>query len=104
MFKKKDRTVDLYTKVGALMRIQKWIADQIIIEGSKILPANETDRCMRELEKFSMHFSDFMEEQMFKDYPELSNAYLSVFYNGIECSNELNELVNSEAKRFEGVK
>ena len=104
MFKKDERTVELYTRVGALMRIQKWIAGQIIIEGSKIMPSNESDRCIREINKFDAHFSDFMEEQMFKDHPRLSNAYLNAFYNGIECEEELKALVEAEVKRFEGVK
>ena len=104
MVNKKARSLELYMKVGALMRLKKEIENLIVIEGSKILPADESHRFIKQFNTVDAHLCDVMEEQMFSDYPELSNEYLNVFYNGIECTKEFDELINLEAKRFEGVK
>ena len=43
MLNKKERNLDRYKKVGAMMRLFKTLGSDITVEASKVLPAKETD-------------------------------------------------------------
>ena len=104
MFRQKDRTLDMYIKLGALMRMHKWLTGKLIVEGSKVLPKTEVDKYWNRLEQFDVHYSSLMEDKMFADYPELSNAFIHVFYGGFpnEHDDEAERLVSKEARDLLG--
>ena len=100
MIRAKDRTIDVYKRVGAEMRLLKSILSKVTVDVSKVLTATETDKIINELDKICLIFSK-AEENMFKDYPKLSNEYTDVFYGALNCAprNEVDAEIIETAKR-----
>lgn len=100
MIRAKDRTIDVYKRVGAEMRLLKSILSKVTVDVSKVLTATETDKIINELDKICLICSK-AEENMFKDYPKLSNEYTDVFYGALnyEPRNEVDAEIIETAKR-----
>jgi len=82
MLKKSERTLDLYMRAGAEMRLFKEARARLVVDVSKVLSASDQDVLMRALDKVDKICSR-TEENMFSDYPSLSNQYIDVFYGSI---------------------
>ena len=79
MMKKSERTIELYKKVGAEMKLFRALAGLLAIDISHVLLASDSDKFMRTLQRIDEARSR-AEDNMFHDHPELSNDYLAVFY------------------------
>lgn len=78
MLNRKGRTMDLYMKAGAEMRLYRTLGGRLLMDISKVLSAPDQDRLMRALRRIDQ-IAFAAEDNMFRDYPELSNDYLDVF-------------------------
>lgn len=100
MIRAKDRTIDVYKRVGAEMRLLKSILSKVTVDVSNVMTATETDKLIKELDRICLICSK-AEENMFKDYPDLSNEYTDVFYGALnyEPRNEVDAEIIETAKR-----
>lgn len=100
MIRAKDRTIDVYKRVGAEMRLLKSILSKVTVDVSNVMTATETDKLIKELDRICLICSK-AEENMFKDYPDLSNEYTDVFYGALnyEPRNEVDAGIIETAKR-----
>ena len=80
---KSERTIDVYKKCGAEMRLLKTLAMRTLIDTSAILGAVERDRFSRCLDDLSLICCK-AEERMFRDHPELPDEYIDIFYGTTE--------------------
>lgn len=90
MMVKKNRTIELYRRAGAGMRLLKCVAGQVLMDVSGVLSSPDQDRMMRAIGVIDQICSR-AEDNMFHDFPELSNDYLAAFYGDIsdEPRNEV---------------
>lgn len=100
MIRAKERTIDVYKRAGAEMRLLKSVLSKVTVDVSKVLPATETDKLIKEIDRICLICSR-AEENMFKDYPNLSNEYTDVFYGALnfEPRNEVDAEIIETAKR-----
>lgn len=82
MIKRSDRTLDLYKTIGAEARLVKHFLTDFVVDASKIQYAKSSDRLSATMDVIERLISD-MEDQMFRDYPELGHDYINIFYGGI---------------------
>ncbi len=75
----KNRTLDDYKKAGAWMRLLKAVLAETYMECSKVLKAKDTDSLESAIRRVDAVCSK-AEDNMFGDFPELSNQYIDVFY------------------------
>lgn len=103
MLQKKYRTIDEYKNAGAEMRIFNEISAKLVMDMSRVLSASDSDILLRALRRIDRVRSR-AEDNMFRDYPELSNEYLSIFYGSLggEPQNAIDEEVNDIARRIAG--
>lgn len=83
MVSKKERTMERYMKAGAHMRLFKNLGAKMITDISLVLSAADQDKLMRAMDKVNEVCSR-AEDNMFHDYPQLSNEYIDVFYGNVE--------------------
>lgn len=82
MKKRKDRTLEAYMKAGAEMRLYKALGTKLAVDISLLIPAADTDKLLRAMRKIDEVCSN-AEDSMFKDYPQIPNEYLDVFYGNM---------------------
>ena len=82
MIAKNDRNIDAYKNAGAYMRLLKTAGTKALIEISKVLYAKDTDRLIKALNTID-EICSRAEDNMFRDYPDLSNEYIDVFYGDV---------------------
>ena len=70
-------------KVGAKMRLFKTLGTKMTVEISRVLSASDTKKLMRALDKVD-EICSRVEDNMFRDHPDLSDDYLDVFYGSTE--------------------
>lgn len=78
MDRKKRRTMDVYKKVGAEMRLAKTMVSKLWVDSSAVLRKPDSDRLLRAL-NIIKEVSDQAENNMFSDYPDLPRDYTRVF-------------------------
>lgn len=82
MLNSKKRTIEMYKEVGAEMRLLKALFTRLYVDSSKVLSSvdqNSLWKAKHIIEKICSK----AEDNMLKDYPEVSNDYLSVFYGNL---------------------
>ena len=79
MINKKERTIELYKRIGAEMRLFRTLGGNLAIHMSQVLLSTDTDKFMRVLQMID-EVRSRAEDNMFHDHPEISNEYLDVFY------------------------
>lgn len=86
-------------KAGAEMRLLKSLSARLITDTGSILLKTQQDKLMRAMDKVRQLCS-LAEEHMFKDYPDLSNHYIDVFYGDVsdEPRNEVDKKIIEMAK------
>lgn len=99
MRSKQARTIERYMKAGAEMRLFKSLGARLITDLGSILLTTDQDKLIRAFRKIQEVCSN-AEDNMFKDYPNLSNDYIDVFYGdvGNEPRNEVDKQIISKAK------
>lgn len=85
MLAKKNRTIDEYKQAGAEMRLFKNLGVKLAVDISKVLSAQDQDMLCRALHRIDEVCSR-AEDNMFRDFPELSNDYIDVFYGNVNNS------------------
>ncbi len=83
MIHKKERTTELYKKVGAEMRLFWTLGGMLAIHMAQVLSAPDREKFMRVLQRID-EVRSRTEENMFHDHPEVSNEYLGVFYGDLK--------------------
>lgn len=83
MVSKKERTMERYLKAGAEMRLFKNLGAKMITDISYVLSAADQDKLMRAMNRIDEVCSN-AEDNMFCDYPNISNEYTDVFYGNVE--------------------
>lgn len=84
MVRKKERTMERYMKAGAEMRLFKNLGAKMRTAIGYVLSAADQDKLMRAVNRIDEVCSK-AEDNMFCDYPNISNEYTDVFYgNNVE--------------------
>ena len=78
----KKRTLEDYKVAGAWMRLLKSVFSETYMACSKVMYAKETDKFRVAEDRISALCSQ-AEDNMFDDFPTLSNEYLDIFYGHI---------------------
>ena len=99
MLNKKERTLEMYKKVGAMMRLYKTLGVSLAVELSKVLPAKEADKMIGILQKVDIVCCR-AEECMFSGYPQLGHEYFDVFFGDTKgkARNEVDAEIIARAK------
>lgn len=87
---KTGRTMELYKKAGAEMRLFKTLGANLAVDIAPLLKAEDRDRLDRIFEILSV-VCDKVDASMFADYPELDHKYNKVFY-GTTCQEPRDDL------------
>lgn len=95
MVNKNERTVEKYLLAGAWMRLAKFVEAMAFDHISGLIPSAMQAANIRKVEKGNSQLSSDAENQMFTDFPLLSNDYLNVFYGSID-THRYNSQVDKE--------
>lgn len=83
MLKKTERTIEKYKKAGAMMRLYKTLGSKLMVEISGVLSAADQDKMMRAMRRID-EVSSNAEDNMFRDFPQLSDRCIDVFYGATD--------------------
>ena len=99
--KKQKKTLDEYKDMGAKFRVFKTMACQLSVDVSKFLSASQWRKLQKAVDTIAA-FASPIEDKMFRDYPELTDEYVDVFYGATdnETRNEVDADVVDRAKKF----
>ena len=78
----RNRTMEQYKLAGAEMRLLKSLMGKTIVDASCVLTAADQDKLMRALDCID-EVCSHAEDNMFHDYPTLSNDHIDVFYGDV---------------------
>lgn len=79
MLKRADRTMERYTRAGAMMRLYKTVTAKMVTAVSMVVSASDQDKMIRAMGKIDEVCSN-AEDNMFRDHRDLSSDYIDVFY------------------------
>lgn len=101
MLKKRERTIEMYKTVGAEMKLFQAVTRKLTISLSRVVAASDREKFMQALQRIN-EVRSRVEDNMFHDYPELSNDYLAVFYGKTsgKSMNVVDEEVMARAKEI----
>ena len=99
--KKNKKTLEQYKDIGAKFRVFKTMACQLSVGASQFLQASQWAKLQKAVDTIGA-FASPIEDRMFRDYPELSDEYIDVFYGATdnETRNEVDADVVDRAKKF----
>ena len=99
--KKQKKTLNEYKDMGAKFRVFKTMACQLSVDVSKFLSASQWRKLQKAVDTIAA-FASPIEDKMFRDYPELTDEYVDVFYGATdnETRNEVDADVVDRAKKF----
>jgi len=99
MLKKNERTLDEYKKAGARMRLYKTLASKLYVAISHVVSAKDQDKLDRAIRRIDEVCSN-AEDNMFRDFPDLGNEYIDVFYGATNSAlrNSVDEEIIALAK------
>lgn len=99
MIKKSERTLEMYKRAGAEMRLLKALEGRIWTGFGNLVSAQDQDKLLRAFRAIDAVCSN-AEDNMFRDYPELGSEYTDVFYGATsaEPRNSLDEEILAKAK------
>ena len=101
--KKNKKTLEQYKDMGAKFRVFKTMACQLSVEASQFLQASQWAKLQKAVDPIGA-FASPLATKMFRDYPELTDQYIDVFYGATdnETRNEVDADVVVRAKKFCG--
>lgn len=99
MLNKKERTLELYKRSGAEIRLLKATFGKLIHDVSCVLYAKDVDKLFKILDEIKIIGSK-AEDNMFRDFPEISSKYLDVFYGDLDDvpRNKVDEEIIQKAR------
>ena len=99
--KKQKKTLEQYKDMGAKFRVFKTMACQLSVEASQFLTTAQWQKLQKAVDTIGAYASP-IEDKMFRDYPELTDEYVDVFYGATdnETRNEVDTDVVDRAKKF----
>lgn len=77
--KKNKITLEQQKDMGAKFRVFKTMACQLSVEASQFLQASQWAKLKKAVDTIGA-FASPIEDKMFRDYPELTDEYVDVFY------------------------
>lgn len=77
--RKTERTMERYMKSGAMMRLYKTLGAHLLAEISAVVSAADQEKMMRAMKRIDEVCSN-AEDNMFRDFPQLPDQYIDVFY------------------------
>ena len=83
MLNKDERTIAVYMKAGALMRLYKTIGAKLFDAIGTVISAADRKKLLCALHGIDAVCSN-AENNMFRDHPDLSRQYTDVFYGSTE--------------------
>ena len=83
MLNKDERTIAVYMKAGALMRLYKTIGAKLFDAIGTVISAADRKKLLCALHGIDAVCSN-VENNMFRDHPDLSRQYTDVFYGSPE--------------------
>ena len=101
MKNKKERTLELYKKTGAEIRLVKTLSKKMASDVSLVLSASDKDKLGKALSIID-DISSKAEDNMFRYYPELGDEYINVFYGSLN-SEPKNKIDAEIIKRAQAV-
>ena len=101
MKNKKERTLELYKSIGAEMRLVKTLSKKMASDVSLVLSASDKDKLDKALNIID-DISSKAEDNMFRDYPELGDEYINVFFGSLN-SEPKNKIDAEIIKRAQAV-
>lgn len=88
---KKNRTIEDYKRAGASMRLLKAVLTEAYMACSEVLSAKDCDKFEVAIRRVDTICSK-AEDNMFRDFPELSDQYVDVFYGTPDtCTTEVDK-------------
>ncbi len=99
MLNKKERTLELYKKAGAEMRLLKTLGGKLVDDMGGLLHSNDVDKLFKALDIIS-YISSKTEESMFRDHNNFNRDYINVFYGaiGMKPKNNIDEEIIEKAR------
>ena len=82
MLNKKERTLELYLKAGAEMRLLKTLGGKAAVDVSGVISAADADKLMKALRMIE-DVSFAAENNMFRDHPGIASIYTDVFFGSV---------------------
>lgn len=76
---KSERTMDVYMKAGAEMRLFKTLGTKTYVEAERILTENDR-RCFGKVMDIINELCSIVDASMFDDFPQIDHDYTKVFY------------------------
>lgn len=95
-----NRTLEDYKRAGAWMRLLKSVLTRTHIECSKVLRAHDADRFNTVETKVGILCSR-AEDNMFNDFPKVSNDYLDAFYGVLDSTPFRNDVDKEQVELAE---
>ena len=83
MMAKKNRTIEVYRRAGAGMRLLKTVVGQVLMDISGVISSVDQDRFSRAI-GLIQQVGSHAEDNMFHDFPELPNDFIDVFYGEVD--------------------
>lgn len=98
---KRDRDIESYIHAGAVFRILKEVYAKALVEVGNLCPVKVGDSMKKGYYKLGGICSD-VEENMFFDYPGISDDYLCVYYGSLLArrDNQVDKHVRELMKRI----
>ena len=99
MLRRDERTLEIYMKAGAKMRLYKTLGAKLFTDISKVLSRQDQEILLKAMGRIDRICSR-AEDNMFHDHPQLSNQYIDVFYGSTdgEPRNEVDKEIVEMAK------
>lgn len=99
MIRKNNRTLEMYKNAGAKMRLFKELGTKLMVDLSPLLSAKDNDKLHKIMNEVS-GICSHAEDNMFSDFPELSNEYIDVFYGttSMQPRNDVDKEIINLAK------
>lgn len=83
MYRKKKRTLEKYRRAGAEMRLVKELVVKLCKDSWGVASAVDNEKLSRARDLIREVCSN-IEDNMFQDFPELSDDYVNVFYGDLK--------------------
>ena len=104
MLNKNERTLEQYLEAGAYARLLSDIGAKAAVTLSKVLPAKDSDKLVRLLNKIDEVISR-ADDQLFRDFPQLGHEGTAVFYGTLsqkpDCELDKQMICMAEKKAME---
>ena len=98
---KHKKTLEQYMELGAKFRTFKTMASKLCVDASQFMSRDDWNRMQKAVEKIAAYASS-IEDEMFREYPELSDEYVDVFYGATtnEPRGSVDANIVERAKKF----